>query len=217
MVDGPLSVIVLLGAGFVLLRPKDVPIVARNIGRIVGLTVRGLRQAKNFADDVIQRSTKESANNPNIAAMRTQVQSSLDQFSDLASTVRRDMSDVPLSPASFIRSKFRSATFLSQQQQQQQRRQQQQEQHNRPLPVKDKGINSRFGQTPLENLSVIPSDSSKTTASPSRGPGTKISKLESFSPQSATRTGADFVARSLEEAALASQYRKLFPSENDQG
>lgn len=214
MVDGPLSIIVFVGAGFVLLRPKDFPIVARNAGRFVGLAVRGLRQAKNFADDVIQRSTKESANNPNMAAMRTQVQSSLDQLSDLASTVRRDMSDVPLSPASFIRSKFRSATFLSQHQQRQQR---QQQQHNQPLPVKDKAINSRFEQTPVGNLPTFPSDTWKTTASPSRESGTKISKLESISPQSATSTGADFVARSIEEAALASQYRKLFPSENDQG
>lgn len=216
MVDTPLSIVIIVGAGFVLLRPADFPLFARNAGRVVGLTVRGLRQAKDFADDVIERSTKESGNNPKVAALRTQVQSSLDQLSDLASTVRRDVSDVPLSPASFIRTRFRSVAFQPQQQQRQrQPQQEQQKEVNQSLRAKDQGMNSHSNQAQVSNSSPFSTEPWESTASTSRGSGTRVSQLENISSSSSTCTGADFISRSIEEAALASQYRKWFPSGSD--
>lgn len=202
MGDGTIPLLLIVGTGFILLRPHDFPIFARNAGRVVGLTVRGLRRAKTLADDVIQRSAKDSESNPQMAEMRSQVQASLDHLSDLASTVRRDMSDVPLSPASFIRSRFQSAALQAHRGRQQV--------NNDTRNMEAPAVND---PTASAVSSSVPASAS--TASGSRSvSGPKISQLQNVSAQSHACTGADFVARSLEEAALARQYRKWFPSES---
>lgn len=207
MGDGSLSLLVLIGAGFLILKPTEVPVFARNAGRIVGLTVRGLRRVRDIADDAIQRSATASANNPDLTAMRTQMQSSLDQFSDLASTVRRDMSGVPIFPATFIRSKFRSAALQSHQ------FHRQQQQHKTVNPSQNSSMMSPMGSPQAVQSEDVKQRDTSSDVTSQKDSEMGISHLQHhITRTSSASTGADIIARSIEEAALAGQYRKWFPS-----
>lgn len=179
------SFLLIITSALLLFRPKDVPIIARNAGRLVGLTVRGLKRGRDFVDEAIKESTQPSTKNSELMNVSDQLKSSYSIVSDLASTVRRDMADVHTTPVSFIRSRIRAATSA------------------KPANAKD----SKRGDNrpPLSNTpSQVDVQSPQPTA--------EISKQSPSSSSSSTAAaGADFIARSIEEAALAKQQRKIFP------
>lgn len=187
MGDG-LGLLILVMGGLILLRPQDVPGISRNFGRAVGLTVRGIKKAKEVADDAIQKSTTSS--NPTFTSLRSTVQSSMSQFSDLASAVRRDMTDVPISPAQYIRSRIRKAALQNKE-------------------------NIRNAQKPSSSIS--PHDSPGEMTPPSYTSTQPVRQASITNSQVGGRgsSGSDFIARGIEEAALYQKQKDLLQQEED--
>lgn len=190
------SFLLLITSALILFRPKDVPIVARNAGRLVGLTIRGLKRGRDFVDEAIKQSTQPSSKNSDLSNVSEQLKSSYSIVSELASSVRRDMVDMPTTPASFIRSRFRAVTSAE------------------PSSNTNGSIQSDKHPSLRKPQSQVDVESPQ----PSAGTSEQSPSLLS-SPTKAETTpaaGADFIARCIEEAALAKQQQKIFPSSYQQ-
>lgn len=195
------SFLLLSAVALLLFRPKDVPMLARNAGRIVGVTVRSMKKMRDIADAAVQKGAKESTKNPGLAKLGQQLRSSYSIFSDLASTVRRDMADVPISPVSYLRSRMRASSG------------------NASTAVGQFDADPASAQLQIQpknpkhdSSAYEPPPLSSATAN---GPSSVSNFTSSNQPPAAA--GADFIARSIQEAALAEQKRKILgQSEHEQ-
>lgn len=179
MTDGS-GILILVVAGLVLFRPQDVPRLARSTGRGVGITIRAIRQVRDTVDEAIQKNA--GSNESPFGSLRSTLQSSMTHFSDFTTTVRRDISDIPLSPSSFIRSRLRKAAAS-----------------------KLKASDALGSQQNISN-SVTPTYSQDAVTGPS------TPTLKSTVPGSAS-SGSAFIARGIEEAALAQRQRNMLYQE----
>lgn len=183
MADGG-GLLLLIVTGMIILRPKDVPTVARNTGRLFGFTVRAIKRARDVADETIKASNIMSENNSNstLKAVRSSVESSMSQFSSLSTSLQREMSDVPLTPSSFIRSRLRKATAPNNIKQQQH------------VNNNIGGAHQQQQPPPLQSVN-----------------GGKQSSNVSNSPHNdSSFIGVDFIAKGIEEDALFRQENKIF-------
>ncbi|KAI0561225.1 hypothetical protein FGB62_89g02 [Gracilaria domingensis] len=157
---------------------------ARAMGRAVGATVRSLRLAKNAAEEVIAENAK-SASDPNseLSVVRRGLRDSLSKFDSVTAAVRKDMADVPLSPRMWIQRGVRSLDQADQ----------------RELKHKHEQSDS---------------ESARSSAEPAnhwRGLQVPVSRKSVHGvARTNSSSGVDFIARAIEEAALAEQQKRVF-------
>lgn len=183
------SFIILLGVGAVLLRPRDVPIMARVAGRVAGMSIRALRNSKEVAEKAIKRSAELARDqNPEMAAVRNNLKQSLSQIDSLSTAVRRDIAGVPLDPASIIRKGWRSLEGVA-------------------------GIDSKSRQDPELKISPkasINSDSASNSPASNNIGASLHRESVPLSQNTNTSNGSDFIARCIEEAALGQMQNNMF-------
>lgn len=189
-----LTFMLVLGTGALLLRPGDFPLFARAGGRLVGLTVRSIRTTKEAAEKAITKSASAHQQNPEMVAMRENIQQSLEKFHDLTNTVRRDMADVPLNPASLFTKGLRSWDEQVQNQ-------------------NGKGTNLTPHAKRMEKqiLTTTP-----RTTHPQLNVAENVQHLQPphakplFKHSDPSVSGGDLLSRAIEEHALALQKQRLF-------
>lgn len=195
-----LSTLLAISVTVVLVRPRHVPTIAHAAGRALGLTVRALNHAKRYADDAVAQSSRVTTANPHLADVQRNIESSVSEFTSFAHTLRKDMQDVPLNPATYIRSQFRKAARAkgaTGDLNEAVRTPAQATPAHSPTPAPQTTL-SALRSAPLQNNPA-------STASTPRRPNHPLHLAR-------VTTGADLLAQSIQEAALAHQQQKLFPS-----
>lgn len=181
--------------GLVLFRPRDVPFIARSAGRAAGISVRGLRRLRRALEKVVAEGQRSADGNADLRGIREQLSSSLAQFDSLASTVRRDMAEVPLSPAALMR-RARSQVSIA------------------PRPGPANYVGDVSGSKPsTASMPTIPPLMTSPVGSPNGQPPMPFTNRSS-EPLSINQgaAGADVIARSIEEGALAEKQAHIFGS-----
>ncbi|KAI0556982.1 hypothetical protein FGB62_362g01 [Gracilaria domingensis] len=182
--EGATSLLPFVGTGALILRPRDIPVISRAIGRAVGSTVRSLRLAKNAEEEVVAENAK-SANEPNseLSVVRRGLRDSLSKFHLVTAAVQKDMADVPLSPRMWIQRGVRS---LDQAHQRERKHKREQSDSNAARSRAEPAKHWRDFQVPVSRKSVH-----------------GVARTNSSS-------GVDFIARAKEEASLAAQQKRVF-------
>lgn len=187
MGSGVGSFLLLVGA-LVAVRPNDVPGLARNAGRALGLSIRAIKRARDAADAAIKKSAVAGGgavgDNPALKAVTSTVRTSMSHFSSLATSLRKDMTDVPLTPTSFIRSRLQrmAAQHVSIETEQEQQK-----------------SNPRLNINAKPAANAMPSGTDAPPTSQSVGSGVA----------SISKTASDFIAFGIQEEALRRQQEKI--------
>lgn len=173
--------ILLAGCGLVLLRPGDVPLIARFAGRLVGLGVRGLRGLRTATEEMMKEGEnmlgKQGAD---VGAVREDLQASLSKFDSLRSAFSRDMASVrAFAPVQMLRSRVRQSDPAAEQ----------------VVP------NTEKKQTQERTLSADEQSGRAVRRVASVGASTNHWQRP--------KAGVDFITRSIEEAALARQQKRI--------
>ncbi|CAN8064993.1 unnamed protein product [Agarophyton chilense] len=185
--EGASSLFVLMGAGILLLRPRDVPIMARVLGRTVGVTVRSLRVMKEHAEEVISENMRQAKDsNSEMQIVGRGLRDSLSKFDSVSATLRKDMADVPFSPRMWIQKGMRSLDSAAQ------------TEHQEKL---EKGVSEKKQK---HNINQLRGDIAP------RAQATVSRKSINVDPRTQSSSGVDFIARAIEEAALAQQQKRVF-------
>lgn len=193
MIESSASGLLVIGAALLLFRPKDVPLLGRVAGRICGVTVRTMRKVKDGAEETWSEANSfvNQNNNPDITAVREGLQKSMSKFDFLRSTVRSDMPRVPTNAASFLRQGLQRLE-------------------------QDIGANKRAdGEiTTLTSARTAPLSGTKSgrvlNGSSSTASGySPIRNSVSGQLRGGRLTGADVLSRSIEEAALVDQQKRV--------
>lgn len=179
MLDSTGSLVLLTGAGLILLRPADVPLFARMAGRIVGLTVRGLRNLREVTEEALSQGEQElNKQGKDVSALREDLRQSFSRFDSLRTEVARDMRSVShFASVAMIRNRFmKQANTL---------------QPQLVERLKQMKVEDPDGERGAINIRKLPS-------------------MTRTSGKADTPAGVDFIARSIEEAALAKQQQRIF-------
>ena len=198
MAQNDLSFLIVVASGFILLRPADVPVIARGTGRLAGMTVRAMRNLK----DLSEKAIKESANlakseAPEMVEMRKTLKKSISQFDSLSTTFQRDMADVPLNPASLVRRGLRSLENVA--------------------DTDGKDENEKTTKLEPSRVSISRPTPSVNAYQAVMEESQRARIRQSVNPtNSTTSTGADFLARCIEEAALAQVEKDMFGSATEE-
>lgn len=179
MFESDATLILLAACGLVLLRPGDVPIVARYAGRFVGGGVRGLRGLRHATDAALKEGESVLGKH---AAVGKDLRESLSKFDALRNTVSRDVAR--FAPFDRLKGGLRGAL------------QPQRVQPSLHRRVDRNGADTKEGEGP----SGLVSGKMRGLAS--------VGRAEGGAKQQAA--GVDFIARSIEEAALAKQQQRIF-------
>lgn len=181
----------LIGTGILLLRPRDFPLIARGAGRLLGATVRSLRMTKQAAEEVVAENMQH-ANDPNseMGLVGRGLRDSLTKFDSLAATLKKDMSNVPISPRMLLQKGMRSM--------------------DKSTHEIGSGNASDSGQEQTR-AQVDPRQSDEDAAHATHF-GTRIRK-SIVGGERGTSCGVDFITRSIEEAAFAKQKEQILGGE----
>lgn len=179
---------ILIGTGILFLRPRDFPVIARGAGRLVGATVRSLRIGKEAMEEVVAENMQHT-NDPNsdMGHLGRGLRDSLTKFDSLTATLKKDMSNVPLSPRVLIQKGLRSTDRTTGE------------------------ISSENATDSRQERTRTKSDSGRSDeyATEATRYGAHMRK-SIVSGERSTSCGVDFITRSIEEAALAKQKQKVF-------
>lgn len=177
MLDSTGSLVLITGAGLLLLRPGDFPLFARIAGRVAGLSVRGLRSLRQVTEEVLARGEQElGSQGGNVSALKEDLRQSLSHFDSLRMEVARDVRNFGrFAPAEMIRSRLTSSALQ---------------------PKLMKRLNEEVGEELDEERAALKAR--------------KLPSLSRASDRADTTAGVDFIARSIEEAALAKQHQRIF-------
>lgn len=195
MVEAFGTVTLLAGVGVLVFRPHDVPALARAAGRVAAFTVRGLKGLRNVSETAFAQGEKVlNSNNAQVGGLREDLHASFHKFDTLRSKFTTDMRNIgPFTPVDMLKNRLRSK---------QTQNQSQQKIVSRPLNTTDQEVASLNSSTQHQ----IPSHTN-TNSTTSLGNSTPSQATQS---KTHTSSGADFIARSIQEAALAEQQKKIF-------
>lgn len=182
MLDSAGSLILVTGAGVLLLRPRDFPLFARIAGRFAGFSVRGLRTLRQVTEEALARGEQELGNQSgNIGALREDLRQSLSQFDSLRMEVTKDIRDVGrFASADMIRSRLTGQSSALQ-------------------PKLIKRLKEEISEELNDQHAAIKAR--------------KLPSIDLASGRADVSAGVDFIARSIEEAALAKQHQRVFGSQ----
>ncbi|CDF39185.1 unnamed protein product [Chondrus crispus] len=176
MFESDATLLLVAACGLVLLRPSDVPLLARYAGRATGIGVRSLRGLRDATDAAMKEGESVFAQHAG-NGVGSGLRESLSKFDSLRTTLSRDV-----------------ARFA-------------------PFDKLNRGIAGAMRQNAAKPVLHGKSERNDATSSPNLTSTT--SKLLTTVHRTETSTGeqtagVDFIARSIEEAALARQQERVF-------
>lgn len=176
------SILLLAGCGLLFLRPADVPLFARFAGRLAGTAVRGLRGLRSATEHIVKEGeTIFHKQGADVSAVREDIQASFSKFESLRSAVTRDMAGVSaFAPVDILRSRIRGAAAANLQ------------------------VTKSMKEKPTSAAAPLPSEGNTAM---------DIKRVASITHEQGSAnkvtSGVDFIARSIEEAALAKQQNSI--------
>lgn len=180
---------VLMGAGVLVLKPRDFLLLARIGGRVVGTTVRSLRNAKEAAEEVMaENEWHNQDSNSDFNNIRRALQQSLSKINSLTLAVRKDIGDVPLNPQMLLRKGMNSLTDIA-------------------------ADNQEVTTAPRQPLTTPDSEQSVNKHNSYKLPNYPpdfARKSIVHDSNTSISTGADFITHAIEEAALGLQQKTMF-------